>query len=176
VPVVLVLGGWVVFQGTQRTVSFQNRWDAWSPYPGQSRHLLELVAIAPDLVPGTLVVLLPRQGTWRFDLTFRHAVQYLYEGRAVGHVREADPTLYETRFEDAGIVSIPDPVVRGPWQEEPMTFSYDTVVVVKEDAKGRLGLIETWPEDLPAPAATTRYAPRTRLRLGPRPRVSILRP
>jgi hypothetical protein len=172
--VVLLLGTWIVFQGTQRTASFEERWESWSAFPGQSRNLRELAAIAPDLAPGTLVVLVPRGGTWRFDLTFRHAIRYLYEGRALGHVMRADPLLYETYFEAAGIRSIPDPVVRGPWQEGPATFPYDAVVAVSEDAGGHLKLQETWPGDLPPLPAGARYEPRTRLRPGRLPRLSIL--
>ena len=173
-PVLLLLGGWIVFQGTQRTVSFQGRWDASSAFPGQSRQLRELVAIAPDLAPGTLVVLVPRGGTWRFDLTFRHAVRYLYDGRALGHVMQADPLLYETRFEAAGIRSSPDPVVRGPWQEQPTTFSYDSVLALREDVTGRLQLLETWPTELPALPPGASYAPRARLRSGRSTRLALL--
>lgn len=174
--VAVLLGSWVVFQGTQRTVAFQSRWDTQSAFAGQSRQLMELVAIAPDLAPGTLVLLVPREGTWRFDLTFRHAIRYLYEGRALGHVMNADPLLYETRFEPAGILSTPDPVVRGPWQEQPASFAYDAVVVVREDVKGRLQLQEAWPAELPPLPAGATYAPRARLRLGRRPRLAILVP
>jgi hypothetical protein len=172
--VVLLLGTWIVFQGTQRTLAFEERWEGWSAFPGQSRNLRELAAIAPDLAPGTLVVLVPRGGTWRFDLTFRHAVRYLYEGRALGHVMRSDPLLYETQFDVAGIRSLPDPVVRGPWREEPATFPYEAIVAVSEDARGHLKLQETWPGELPPLPAGARYAPRARLRPGRLPRVSIL--
>lgn len=173
-PVAMLLGGWIVLLGSQRTVSFQDRWDGGSAYPGQRRHLVELTAIAPDLAPGTLVVLAQRGGTWRYDLTFRHALRYLYEGRALGHATQSDPLLYETRFEADGVRSLPVPVVRGPWQEAPATFAYDAVVVVREDGTGRLRLQETWPEELPALPPGARYAPRARLRLGHLPRLAIL--
>jgi hypothetical protein len=174
-PVALLLGAWIVVLGTQKTAAFQRRWDAWSAYPAQRRVLVELTAIAPDLAPGTLVVLLQRGGTWRFDLSFRHAVRYLYEGRAVGHVVGADPLLYETSFEAAGIRSNPIPVVRGPWREPPALYSYDAVVAVREDARGRPQLLEAWPGDLPALPPGATYAPRSRLRSGPRlRRLSIL--
>ncbi len=137
--------------------------------------LVELSAIAPDLAPGTLVVLLERSGAWRFDLSFRHAVRYLYEGRAVGHVVGADPLLYETSFEPLGILSNPVPVVRNPWREPAALYAYDAVVAVREDSRGRLQLLETWPRDLPPLPAGASYAPRSRLRSGPRlPRLSIL--
>jgi len=165
-----LLGAWVVVLGVERTASFQARWDEWSPYHGQRRTLLELTAIAPDLSAGTLVVLVAPHGAWSFDMTFRHALLYLYEGRAAGHVVGSDPLLYETRFEATGIRSIPDPAIREPWGETVRVFPYDSVVAVREDARGRLRLCETWPADLcPLPPGAV-YAPRSRLVMGPRPR------
>ena len=108
--------------------AFQARWDEWSPYHGQRRTLLELTAIAPDLSAGTLVVLVAPHGAWSFDMAFRHALRYLYEGRATGHVLGADPLLYETRFEATGIRSIPSPAIREPWGEAVTVFPYDSVV------------------------------------------------
>jgi hypothetical protein len=166
-PAAILLGAWVVVLGTQKTVAFQGRWDSQSAYSGQRRVLVELTALAPDLAPGTLVVLLQRSDAWRFDLTFRHAVRYLYEGRAVGHVVGADPLLYETSFEAAGIRSSPMPALRGPWREPPALYAYDAVLAVREDGKGRLQLLESWPADLPALPKGARYAPRSRLRSGP---------
>jgi hypothetical protein len=172
-----LLGAWVVAVGVQRTVAFQASWETWSAYPAQRRSLLELTAIAPDLAPGTLVVLLQRHGAWPFDLTFRHAVLYLYEGRAAGHVVGADPLLYETRFEAGGILSVPVPVVRGPWREDISLYSYDSVVALREDESGRLHLLETWPVDLPPLPSGAVYAPRSRLLEGARPRrATILDP
>jgi hypothetical protein len=173
-----LLGAWVVGIGVQRTVAFQKSWDdGWSAYPAQRRSLLELTAATPDLEPGTLVVLLQRHGAWPFDLTFRHAVRYLYEGRAVGHVVGADPLLYATRFEPRGIRSIPDPVLLRPWRERVLLYPYSSVVVLREDESGRLHLLESWPEDLPPLPADAAYSPRSRLREGARPRkCSILEP
>jgi hypothetical protein len=174
-PVAGLLAAWVVALGVQRTADFQARWDTWSPYDGQRRTLLELTALAPGLAPGTLVVLLPRGRAWPFDMTFRHAILYLYEGRAAGHVLGADPLLYETRFEAAGIRSIPAPVIRGPWQEAVTLYPYHSVVALREDARGRLRLLETWPAELPPLPPGAVYAPRSRLVSAPPPRrLSVL--
>lgn len=170
-----LLSAWIVGLGVQRTAVFQARWDEWSPYHGQRRTLLALTALAPGLAPGTLVVLLPRDSAWPFDMTFRHAILYLYEGRAIGHVVGADPLLYETRFEAAGIRSIPAPVIRGPWREADTLYPYDSVVAFGENAKGRLRLLETWPARLPPLPPGAVYAPRSRLVPAPPPRrLSVL--
>ncbi len=169
-PAVVLLGAWVVLLGTEKTAEFQKRWETWSAYPGQRRVLVELTAIAPDPAPGTLIVLLDPVGTFRFDMTFRHAVRYLYDGRAVGHVTRSDSLLYETHFEAAGIRSIPAAVVRGPWHEAPVVYPYDAVVAVREDRQGHLRLLETWPKELPPLLPGAVYAPRARLRGGPPPR------
>jgi hypothetical protein len=171
-----LLGAGVVALGVGHTAALQARLDEVSAYPGQRQILLGLTALAPDLAPGTLVVLLQGRGAWALDLAFRHAVLYLYEGRATGHVAAADPLLYETRFEAAGIRSIPRPALQGPWGEGPVLHPYNSVVAVREDAAGRLRLLETWPDDLPPLPAGASYAPRSRLRGGPPPRrLSILR-
>ena len=170
-----LLGAGVVTLGLGHTAALQARWDEVSAYPGQRLALLELTAIAPDLAPGTLVVLLQARGAWALDLAFRHAVSYLYEGRAIGHVAAADPLLYETQFEVAGIRSTPEAALHGPWREPPVLHGYDSVVAVREDESGRLHLLETWPEDLPPLPPGAVYSPRSRLRAGPPPRrLSIL--
>jgi hypothetical protein len=150
-----------------RTAALQADWDSRSAYPDQRRALLELTSVAPDVAPGSLVVLLG-SGAWPLDLTFRHAVRYLYEGRAVGHAVGAPEFLYETRFETTGVRSVPRPVLHGPWRESPTLYSYDAIVALREDARGRLHLLETWPAELPSLPAGATYAPRARLRLGPR--------
>lgn len=170
-----LLGAGVVALGLGHTAALQARWDEVSAYPGQRLTLLELTAMAPDLAPGTLVVLLQARGAWALDLAFRHAVSYLYEGRATGHVAAADPLLYETQFEVAGVRSTPEAGLQGPWGEPPVLHGYDSVVVVREDEAGRLRLLETWPEDLPPLPPGAAYSPRSRLRAGPPPRrLSIL--
>jgi hypothetical protein len=173
-PVAGLLGAWIVAGGVMRTAALQAEWDTKSAYPDQRRTLLELTSVAPDVAPGTLVVLLG-SGSWPLDLTFRHAVRYLYEGRAVGHAVDAPEFLYETSFEVTGARSVPLLVLQGPWRESPALYSYDAIVVLREDAKGRLHLLETWPTELPSLPPGATYAPRVRIRLAPRlRRLSIL--
>jgi hypothetical protein len=166
-PVAGLLGAWIVAGGVMRTAALQADWDRKSAYPDQRRSLLELTSVAPDLAPGTLVLLLD-SGSWALDLTFRHAVRYLYEGRAVGHAMGTTEYLYETSFETTGVRSVPWPVLNGPWGESPTLYSYDAIVALREDARGRAHLLETWPADLPALPPGANYVPRARLRLAPR--------
>lgn len=173
-PAAALLGGWIVAAGVARTAALQAEWDRRSAFPDQRRALLELTAVVPDVAPGTLVVLLGG-GAWPLDMSFRHAVLYFYEGRAVGHAVNGLEYMYETRFESAGVRSIPRPVIQGPWRESPALYGYDAVVAIRADASDRVQLLETWPEELgPLPPGAT-YAPRARIRFGPRlPRLRIL--
>jgi hypothetical protein len=170
----LLLGGWVAASGVARIGALQVAWDKKTAYPDQRASLLGITAVVPDVQPGTLVILLGGGG-WAIDVTFRHALLYLYEGRAVGHSVDAMEYLYETRFESGGVRSSPRPVLERAWQESPVLYPYDAVVVVKAAADGRVTLAETWPDELdPLPAGAT-YAPRARIRQGPRlPRLRIL--
>jgi len=172
-----LLGAWVVTMGVLRTTAFQADWDAGSPYRDQRRVLLGVTSIAPQVVPGTLVVLLGRGRTWPLDLTFRHAIAYLYEGHALGHVPDSDALLYETSFEPGGIRSSPMPVIRAAWDEAPRLIPYESVVVVREDDSGGLGLLDAWPRDLPPLPSGASYVPRARILSGRRShRVEILDP
>jgi hypothetical protein len=175
-PVLLALfGAWVVTLGALQTTVFQAEWNRGSPYRGQRRALLGITSVAPRVVPGTLVVLLTRGREWPLDLTFRHAVAYLYEDEAVGHVPGTDAFLYETSFEAGGVLSSPAPVIRRPWGEDSRLVPYDSVVVVREDPSGRVTLVEAWPPELPPLPPGARYDPRGRIRPGPRSRrVEIL--
>jgi hypothetical protein len=154
--------------------ALQVAWDTKSAYPDQRSSLLGITAVVPDVEPGTLVVLLGGGG-WAIDVSFRHALHYLYEGRAVGHSVDALEYLYATRFESGGVRSAPRPVLERSWQETSVLYPYDAVVVVKAVENGRVTLAETWPDELdPLPAGAS-YAPRARIRQGPRlPRLRIL--
>jgi hypothetical protein len=151
-----------------RTVALQSEWwDSRTAYPEQRRALLELTAVVPDVAPGTLLIVIG-SGAWPLDMTFRHAVRYLYEGRAVGHAVDAPEYLNETRYEPVGVRSIPQPVLHRAWREAPTLHGYDAIVAVREDAQGRVRLLEAWPSELPALPPGASYAPRARIRLGPR--------
>ncbi len=173
-PAVFLLGGWIAASGVARVGALQAAWDEKSAYPDQRSSLLGITAVVPDVEPGTLVVLLGGGG-WAIDVSFRHALHYLYEGRAVGHSVDALEYLYKTRFESGGVRSSPRPVLERSWQETSVLYPYDAVVVVKAVENGRVTLAETWPEELdPLPAGAS-YAPRARIRQGPRlPRLRIL--
>ena len=170
------LGSWVVAMGAGHTVALQEYWNARSAYPAQRQALLELTALAPDLEPHTLVVVLQEAEIWPYDFSFRHAVEYLYEGRARGHAQGVEQLLYDTRFEPEGVYSEPLPVLRGPWREEVTRYRYEEVVVFRRKPRGGLTLLDVWPSELPDLAAGVAYAPLSRIRTGARPprRLSIL--
>jgi hypothetical protein len=171
-----LLGGWIVAVGAGRTLALQELWNIRSAYPAQRRTLLDLTALAPDLEPHTLVIVLNEAQAWPFDFSFRHAVEYLYDGRARGHAADVDHLLYETRFEPGGVVSEPLPVLRGPWHEPVERYAYGELVVFRKEADGRLILLDAWPSELPPLANDVAYAPRSRIRTDapPLPRLSIL--
>jgi hypothetical protein len=170
------LGSWVVAMGAGHTVALQEHWSARSAYPGQRQALLELTALAPDLEPHTLVVVLQEADIWPYEFSFRHAVEYLYEGRARGHAQGVEELLYDTRFEPDGVYSEPLPVLRGPWREEVTSYRYEEVVVFRRKPRGGLTLLGVWPSELPPLAAGVAYQPLSRIRTGARPprRLSIL--
>jgi hypothetical protein len=161
--VAVSLGCWVVAIGTGRTVEMQRTWDQDSYYPAQSRLLGELTALAPDLRPGTLVVLLDGQAVFPATLTFRHAVSYLYGGRAQGLVIGGFDFLYPARFRPDSIETNPWPAIRRAWRTPERRYGYDSVVVVRE-VRGRLALAERWPSELPQVAEAAHYRPLERIR------------
>jgi len=158
------LGAWVVAVGTGRTTTMQAQWREASAYPRQNLTLSQLVELAPDLRPGTLVLLLDESGSWPANFTFRHAVRYLYEGRALGHAPSSWQLFYSFALGPDGARSEPWPVIREAWHESPSHHRYDELVVVREDRWGRLSLLEEWPGESLAPLPPgARYAPRARV-------------
>jgi hypothetical protein len=162
--VAAVLGALVVAQGTDRTLTLQKYWDRESFYRRQRDVLRQIAAAAPDFRPDTLVILLGGADVFRLDLGFRHAVKYLYGGRAVGHAPDATPYLYETRFDAMGIVHEPWPILRGPWHEFAARYRYDQAVVFVADDAGVVSLAGEWPGRLPPLPPGARYAPLSRVR------------
>lgn len=168
-----LLGGalmvWVVAVGTGRTMAMQKDWGSWGAFPAQNSVLVQLTALAPDLRPNTLVVLVDERRTFPATFTFRHAVSYLYEGRALGIVWGGSEYLYPARFGAQGVTCEPWPVIRGPWRSPPTLHRYDEMLVVYHGADGRLRLLEQWPhERLPLPEGA-RYDARARIVHGKRP-------
>jgi hypothetical protein len=152
------------------TIGMQREWDAASYWPAQSRCLAALVRLAPRVEPGTVFVLLDETGTWPANFSFRHAVAYLYEGRALGYAAGAHPLLYDARFEPGGLRYEPWDVIRGPWQERPSLHPHASLVVLRQREEGRLELLEEWPgEILGALPGNAEYRPRTRVLPGAPP-------
>lgn len=164
--VAAALGSWVVAVGTGRVVAMQGEWDGFrSAWTGQAGTLSALVAEAPGLEPGTLVLLLDETGAWPMTFTFRHALRYLYGDGVVGVVHGAEQFLYPWRSTGEGIVVEPWPVVRREWQVGPSMHPWESVVVVHRAADGRVGVLARWPEGLlPGRPPGARYAPEERIR------------
>jgi len=165
----LLFGGWLVVQGTAQTVAMQHAWNTISVFEPQVESLRQLVRIAPDLKPNTLVVLLqdPPARTWRASFSFRHAVDYLYAGHAVGHVQGVLNPLYPIEFTPEGVLVEPIRPVRTSWSMPPTRHRYDEIVALRLRRSGQLELLETWPADLPPLPDGARYAPHDRIRSGP---------
>jgi hypothetical protein len=154
---------WAAAVSTGRTLAMQRDWEAWSTYPVQRAVLAQLVERVPDVPPNTLIVLFDETGAFKATFTFRHAVSYLYQSRAVGFVWGASDFLYPCRFAADGVECRPWPVIAGPWRTPPTFHRYDEVVGVHFGADGELSVLEQWPGDvvpLPGPA---RYSPRARI-------------
>ncbi len=160
---VLVLSAWVVAVGTARVSAMQQGWKAQSFYSRQMRLLSSLVAAAPDTRPGSLVLLIDQDRTWRASFTFHHAVEYLYGGHARGQVAGAPPAMFPAYFTPGGVFSEPFSSVRAAWGTRSTLFRYDEIVVVR-DAQGALAILEVWPPELPPLPPGARYAPRDRVR------------
>jgi len=167
-PALALMGAWVVAVGTARTVAMQREWDETrSAYPRQRRALVDLTSRLPDATPHTLIVLLDDSGAWPATFTFRHAVDYLYDGRAEGYVWKAIDFLYPAYFLPAGVFYDPWPVIRQPWRVAPSLYRYDEIVVVYASEDGALRVLPEWPAQvLPPLPAGARYAPEARVLRG----------
>lgn len=155
-------GAWVVAVGAARTVDMQRDWDAWGSFPAQNGALVQLTAAAPDLLPNTMVVLIDEAHAFPASFSFRHAVDYLYQGRALGLVWGASDYLYPCRFTPAAIECEPWETIRKEWRADPTRHRYDEVVAVRLGRDGRLALLDEWPAGLPV-AAPAGYRPRARI-------------
>lgn len=158
---------WIVAVGAGRTRAMQAHWDATTLWPAQAAALREVLRVVPDVAPGTLVVLFDEPGAWPATFTFRHALQYLYDGRATGHVVGARDFLYPTQFTDAGAWTAPLPEIREAWRAPVTLHRGAEIVALSLRADGTVELLETWPAALP-PAAGAGYAPRARVVPGAR--------
>jgi hypothetical protein len=159
----LLLGGWVVAAGTGRTLLMQREWDEVTRWPPQSGSLRELVRLAPDLRPNTFVLLFDETGTWPATFTFRHALDYLYDARAIGAVGGAHPFLYPFTFTAEGLVAEPWPIIRRPWGVKPTLHAWNEIVVARLSASG-VEILPRWPDGVlpPLPAGAV-YDPEARI-------------
>jgi hypothetical protein len=158
-----VLAGWVMWVGTACVHAMQRHWNMRSLYGRQSHFLRELTRLAPDLAPGTLVLLVDRTDAWR-PFAFQHAVEYMYEGRATGHLAgPRENVLVPTHMTDAGVVREPIPAIRGPWRSPATVHRYEQVVVVRYVADGSVEVLDEWPRRLGELPAGASYAPRARI-------------
>jgi hypothetical protein len=168
--VVLAAGAWIVGVGTAQTIGMQNAWDSRSLYPAQVASLRKLVAQAPQLKEGTLVVLIDESGTWPMSFTFRHALSLIYAERVVGHVLGADQMFYALVARPDGLDSVPWPVLRGPWKTGPTRHAYGETVAFRLTPSGDLVRLDTWEHPrLPALPQGALYEPATRIVPGPVP-------
>jgi hypothetical protein len=160
---VLLLAAWPVAVGTARTVAMQKDWDRLSRFGPQRSLLAQLVARIPDVKPRTLVLLIDEWRAFPADFTFRHAVEYLYEGRARGYIPAAWHIFYPTTMDATGIHCEPWPILRGPWKAPTSLHSYEEVVVVRFTDTGKLRIERQWPETLPPLPEGAAYSPRSRI-------------
>jgi hypothetical protein len=163
-----LLAAWVVGLGTARLSAMQDDWDGRSYWPTQQAGLASLKEQAPDLVPGTFVVLLDGQAAWPATFTFHHAVSYLYERRATGMVWGAEPLLYPAALGSAGLAVAPHESIRLPWGEGVRLYPHHHLVILRAQPDRSVRLEETWPVGALGPLPSgARYEPRTRVKPGP---------
>jgi len=158
----------VVAVGAERTVFLQRHWDSISVYDDQVRLLGSLVAMAPRFKPNTLVLLIDEADVFKATFPFRYALEYLYEGEAIGYAWGKWDFGYPIRFTQAGVASEPWPSLRG---SAAVTFHrFDEIVALQQPKSGALRLLPEWPAGvLPPLPPGARYAPATRIRQGPHP-------
>ncbi len=172
-PVVAALGAFVAANAAARTSQLQESWDrTGGAYSRQAHAMQQVLAIAPDLKPGSLLIFVDGGRTWLGTFVFHHAVDLLYERKAGGCVANSREDLFITCFMDpAGVHQEPWPMLRAPWGVLPRTYRFDEVMVLSSDSAGRVKLEEEWPKELPALPPGAAYAPRSRATpLATRPR------
>jgi hypothetical protein len=168
-----VLGAWVVAVGTGRTLAMQSYWDRQSAHPRQAGTLQQLQALAPDLRPGTLVVLLDHCGDWPAVFTFRHAVEWTYGRRATGFLWRPGfrgQLFYPTAFTAAGVRTVPWETIQEGWDDRPTLHRYDEIVALtRRPEECRAALAPEWPDELPPLPPGARYVPTERILGNARP-------
>jgi hypothetical protein len=173
-----VTAAWLAAVGATRTAAMQAEWDRTSLWGVQRDSLAALLAAAPDVEPGTLLVALePEPVAWPANFTFRHAVRFLYEGRALGLAPASNPYLYPARLDAQGWSYEPAEAIRAAWSAVASQHRHHECLVFVAGARpGELTLAREWPANLLGPLPPGgRYAPLSRIRAGPRsPRAAML--
>jgi hypothetical protein len=153
--------------GTGRTLALQRYWDTHSAYPRQAATLRDLQGVAPDLRPGTLVVLVDHCGDWPAVFTFRHAVEWTYGRRATGFLWRPGfrgQLFYPTAFAPEGVRTMPWDSIQKAWDDPPTLHRYDEIVAVRRrPGSCHLELALPWPAELPPLPPGARYAPTERI-------------
>lgn len=163
-PVVATLGAWVMACGAARTSRLQADWNGVGAYGRQTRAFEQMLRIAPDFRPGTLVLFIEGPPTWIGTFAFHHGLELVYGPHVAGCVSNARAHLfYDCRPTPEGMRHEPWPVLKDAWKAGATTYRFDEVVVFKADPSGRMRLLEEWPMELPALPAEARYSPRQRI-------------
>jgi hypothetical protein len=157
-----LLGTWVVAVGTGRTLALQRDWDTYGRYPVQRAVLAEILRLAPDVRPHTLIVLLDPAQSFPAMFPFRHAIEYLYARRASGLAWGVPEVFYPFAFGPAGVTVEPVAALREPWEDAPTTYGYHEIVAFARSPAG-LQVLESWPAMLPPLPPGARYEPRARI-------------
>ncbi len=162
--VAVLLAAWITGVGTGRTRAMQRAWDRDSFYDRQMRMLSALVAAVPDVLPGSLIVLLDGGAAWRNSFSFHDAAEYLYRGNAVGLAWDRWAGMFPAFFGREGVVSLPWPAVRNAWGARATLHRYDEIVVVHHTPEGAVVVLGEWPPELPPLPTGASYSPRLRIR------------
>jgi hypothetical protein len=159
-----LLAAWVVAVGTGRTLASQRFWDQRSYFAAQNRILVRITELAPDLESQTLVVLADETGSWPGVFSFRHAIEYLYDGRAIGHSWPGWDIYYPASFERDAIRIEPWESIRVPWASPVTRHPCERIVVFWATQAGEVRLLEQWPTTLLPLDCAGRYDPGARVR------------
>jgi len=164
------LGAFVVAGAAARTQQLQDVWNQVGAYGRQSGAVAQMVAIAPDLRPGTLVILVDGAHAWLGTFMFHHALDLVYGGHAAGCVPNGPEQLFYACIQGPeGVRHEPWAVLKAAWGARPRTYGFDEIVVFRADASGRVILQDGWPSELPPLPPGAAYAPRSRLAPSSRP-------
>ncbi len=160
------LAGLLVAIAAGRTLQLQEFWDrTGGAYGRQARAMRQVLEIAPDVQPGTLLVFVDNSRTWLGTFVFHYAVDLLYAGRAAGClVNGREETFMSCSRRAGGVHQEPWPLLREAWRLAPRTYPFSDVVVFSSDPGGRVSLDASWPASLGALAPDAGYAPLARRR------------